>query len=522
MEKLILQTDRTLAHPVGVFFFLFIVPWLAACSLPPKAGSLLIESRQEGSYEIYSVAGDASLQFVSEQMGHFNKPLTLSPGSYLILADCSHRHIIIHPGEQVLIRVHQVEFTPPHPASPEDLFTVQCSRYEKFQMKQQISNRFVFNLISDAVDFLVGMQPLRVVFRPPAEIKQTDSPENKVFRLSALQVDHWKEPQQTDEPPYFVSPAENLLSITQAQDFGHWQFLLPGSYTVEVNGTSQVVTLRENESRKIRPAGLQISATPATDLSLYRQIRGSPFRIELNDRHLFEVNNLYPVLPGKARLRLDRSGRTQQIGFNENIVTKKELHGVLVDSGCAPWEWECLGNTEVNVYLPNEHYPFLESISDVPILFPDSSVQIGLEGSKGLRYQVPENRKFTKLKIGQLRIIPKPSFKSGYITELARLESAGRPILGFSHDIPPDRVTTMPLLEGQYHLARYTYIQQENERSSSKIPVKIDAGETVIVELSYYLPEGRAKLLSRIIRQKLARSERQKLNHKCKNRLNLF
>lgn len=495
-----------------IFYFsiLFFLSIGSGCQPDSRHGTLLIESENSGSYEIYSVAGDASLQFVSDQVGHFNRPLSLSPGSYLILADCSHKHITIHPYEQVRFQTHTIEFVPPFSPSKEDLFVVQCNRYEKFQMKQRLNNQFVFNLISDTVDLLVSMLPLRVDFRSDAlGQKSTEFSGRRQFRLSALQVAPWEGQEQFEPPPYFISLAEDLLAITQSQDFGKWQFLLPGAYTVEVNGTNQSVRLKANEAKVIQPAGFHIAVNEGADLSLYQQIRGSPFNIRVNSHHVFDVNTFYPVLPGQAQIRFDGAGRVHDLNFVERGVTRQKLNAVLIDSGCAPWEWECLGKTEVNLYLPGGHYPFLESLSDIPILYTDSSVQVGLEGSKGLRFQVPEKKGFVRLNIGRLQIIPRPVFKSGHVTELARIESAEASILGFSHDILPDRITSMPLIAGQYYLARYTNVQLENDRAVSKIPVRIHSAGSVTVELPYYLSENKSKFLGRMMRQKLTAHEKQ-------------
>ena len=499
------------ANKLFVILFLSLLQFIPACQRSPKNGTLLVESVTEGSYEIYSIAGDASLQFVSEHMGHFNQQLSLSPGSYLILADCSHQNIIIHPGEQVKLMAHEVEFVPPHPPAPEDLFSIQCSRYEKSQLKQQIKNRFSFHMISNREDLLVSMQPLRVEFAEATGQRELlTKPKKLSFKLSALQVAAWGEGLPEQSPPFFVSPDKNLLSITQPQSFGRWQFLLPGSYKVEVNGTGMTVDLKESEARIIKPAGFKVQTNPDVDLSLYQQIRGRPINVEINSHHIFDINAFYPVLPGPGKLRFDGSGRIHDVEFVENKVTSQHMNSVLIDLGCAPWEWECLGKTEVNVYLPNDHYPFLESISDVPILYKDKVIQVGLEGSKGIRFKVPENRKNTILHVGKLKIVPRPIFKTGYLTDLVRLESGDPSVTGFSHDILPDRITTMPLIAGQYQLVRYTNQQQENDRVATKFSVRIDAGEISTIEIPYYLPETRARFLARIIRQKLMKLDKQR------------
>lgn len=462
------------------------------CKRSQEKGVLHISAPSEGTYELYSIAGDSSLQYIAEHMGFFNQDLPLSPGSYLVLADCSHQTVTILPGERFHTVAHKVEFIPPHPPKEGDLFSIQCSRYDASHLKQQITNRFSFHMISGAKDLLVGMLPLKIDF------PESEEPRSKVisYQLSAFQVADWKDT-NSSYSLYFVSPSNDLLSITQAQTFGKWQFLLPGTYVVYVNGTDSLVNLKQRESRIIHPAGLKINTSPHIDLDLFTKIRGNPFNIELNDFHSLEVDILYPVLPGRAKLRVDGSNRHHFIDLYENQISEMDMKSVHVDLGCSPWEWECLGKREVSLYLPGRQYPFLESISDVPILYKSDRIEVGVEGSKGIRYLLPSDKDNLSLYVGKIKISPKPYYKHAHITDLLRLEALGEQFSGHSHDISPDRETTMTLITGAYTLTRYTMIS-DTERQVYKQTVYVKPGEISHIEIPFYLPEKKAKQTERL------------------------
>src|SRR5690606_21262856 len=104
----------------GLIWWLVLALLATACQRKVTPGTLHIEAPSAGSYEIYSIAGDASLQFVADQVGHYNEDLVLRPGSYLILADCSHQTVVIQPGETSRLVAHRVHFIPPHPPDEGD------------------------------------------------------------------------------------------------------------------------------------------------------------------------------------------------------------------------------------------------------------------------------------------------------------------------------------------------------------------------------------------------------------------
>lgn len=484
-----------------------LLPFLAlmlsfGCERSQEKGVLHISAPSEGTYELYSIAGDSSLQYVAEHMGFFNQDLSLSPGSYLVLADCSHKTVTILPGERFHAVAHKVEFIPPHEPEEGDLFSIQCSRYDGSHLKQQITNRFSFHMISGAKDLLVGMLPLKIDFPKSDDLQ----PKVISYELSAFQIAKWSE-NNSPYSLYFVSPSSDLLSITEAQTFGKWQFLLPGAYMVYVNGTDSLVTLKAKESRIIYPAGLKINTSPKIDLDLFTKIRGNPFNIELNEHHSLEVDIFYPVLPGKAKLRVDGSNRHHFVDLVENKTSQMNMKSVHVDLGCSPWEWECLGKREVSLYLPGQQYPFLESISDVPILYKSDSIEVGIEGSKGIRYRLPPKRDNLKLLVGKVKISPKPYYKPAHLTDLLRLESLGDQFSGHSHDISPDRETTMTLITGAYSLTRYTMIS-DVDRQVYKQTVYVRPGETTHIEIPFYLPEKKAKQTERMFSLQKEKEER--------------
>lgn len=461
---------------------------IPGCSIGNRSGVLRVSGMTAGLYEIYRIESDNPMQLVSEHVGHFNEDIKLAAGHYLVLADCSSQAVHVYSGQRTDLVANQVNFLPSAAPEKDDRFSIQCERAEKTRSRQFFSNRFSLSMIGDSHDILVGMVPLSLDFES-AEINGKTPPTGpRSFLLSALKVES-----TAGTPPdlkYFVSPAADLVSVTEHQAFGHWMYLLPGDYEVEVNGTKMKVTLAEGERRIIKPAFLKVATNEKVDLDLSSQIRGTPLFVEVNDGHWFNLNEQYAVLPGAPRLRLSGSNQPMTVELKEGESLDLRARSVRVDQGCSPWEWNCLGDLEVHLYQPGQPFPFSESVTDVPLLFFEQEVQLGVEGSRNIRRRVPKGVNDLEVHLGYLEIIPRPVYVKGQITDLLRVEAHDPELTGVTLDINLERPTRMPLVTGQYQLAHYVMsTAMEGDRRRSSQAVRIAKDQTITIQVQVFISE---------------------------------
>jgi hypothetical protein len=481
---------------------------LTHCIRPPEKGRLVVQAQDPGVYEIYKTMGDSSLQFVSSELGKFNEPLALEPGSYLVLGDCSHEQVLIHPGETSHLSVTRVRFTFTPPTQVPDLFTIQCSRFEMTNLRQSFSNQFVFHVFSGKREVLAGMVPLRL----DIPLASHGIPPERIFTLASIQVH--AAANITHHSPYFVSPTKNLLSITQPIEADHRIFLLPGSYQVSMNGTQQVVTLGADEHLEIHSAILGFYTSPGIDTTLHQAITGEPYFVQLNEKFRLDLNRPIPVLPGYLNYQLEDSSKIYNLNLPAGESTRIELKSLIVHSGCAPWEWECMGKKEVYLFQKHEPYPFTESVMDVPIYFVENEVYAAVASSKGLHLAVPHTKKDHELFVGKLIVTPSPIYTPGLIGELVRIEPVGEPVTGYSRDIAADTETSFTLLAGNYNLAQYIGLvnSSEGERIKRDLPFSIQKGSEKRLRYHHYVNDYKAKLL--VEKQASSRDEKLKIDPK--------
>jgi hypothetical protein len=458
-------------------------------------GFLLVNSLSDGEYEVYKILGDATLQFVSNQIGQRNKKLPLNAGSYLILSDCSYKMALIYPHKTTELVTHTIHFNPPKPAEPGDIFNIQCNRHQQTHPPQYINQRFELTVFPSSIDMLVGMRPLKLNLS--GEIFNT--PQNLTFNLSMLRVAPATTAFKVEPAPYFISPSDGQLAVTQSQDFGKWQFLLPGTYTITVNGTQRQVSLKENESISIEPSYIKLEVSPAVNIDRYLSIKGEPYTAEFNDRRTFTINTIYPFISETVHFRLDGETKASVLTLKPTELINIPLRSVEVSLNCGPWEWECLGKRDISLFETDSPYPFMHGNSDLPILFSKEDVQIEIEGAQSLRYKIERGKRDSVFETGQVLLKPKPTHKAGQLSLLVRVEGDGN-VSGQSYDIPYIRDSRMHLITGSYFLNHYhvlgAHTQTGGVQLSSRSTLMIKKGDLKELGFDYYLSEEKLQSLS--------------------------
>jgi hypothetical protein len=499
---------RTVFAWYGLGILSLCLSFLQSCRMEQPTGEVLVRAPNPGTYEIYRIESEEPLQFVSEQIGQYNQPLKLTPGRYLILADCSYETLTVLPQQTQTLIAHQVLFNPPVVPNNDDNFSIQCNRFTKTKSRQHLHNRYTLNILHGSRDLLVGMIPMSIDF---SKISDRESPQILSYNLSGIKIASFENMKPSTS--FFVSPADGLLSITETQEFGHWQFLLKGRYRVEVNGTKMDVDLGEGQQYLIQPAFLRIGVSDSVDIHAASSISGTPSFVELNEGHWLDLNETYPVLPGDALLKLNGSLQQHSVQLTEGQLTDKRLRSVLVDLDCSAWDWTCLGSREIFLYETEKTYPFAEGTSDVPLLFFEEDVWLSIQGSRDIRYKIPTNAQDTRLKVGFLKLTPQQLHRPGQVTDLSRIEAAGAPLTGHSLDLPLDGEVLMPLVVGRYHLAQYNALATADwDRRISKQAIQIQAQETI--EMPYYVYVSEKKLKQ--IRELQAKNRQQQIQKKFK------
>lgn len=462
---------------------------LASCTKQSAIrGSLFIHSPSSDSFEIFRVTSEQPFQYVSEHAGNYNTQINLVPGKYLVLADCSSQLVVISPGQTTKLIAGELEFIAPEGIDTNTSdFNIQCQQSQLTNAKQTLSNQYKLNLITGKHDILVGMVPYKINM---LDESQPNIAFSKSVKLGAIKVS--SQHSFAKKPKFFVSPTNQLIDTTASQVFGQWILLLEGNYNIEVNGSKLAVGIKSGETKEIETALFTAETSEAIDLGWAEKVKGSPHLLKINDEHNLRFNEKTALLSSPQSIRIEGSSRTKEISLEPNEEFKLDVRSITVKRGCSPWEWNCLGKTEVLLYEDEQPYPFVESISDMPILLFDSDqpLWVGLDGSRDLKYKVNNAKSDVQINTGILKLVPMPAPKTNQITDLVRVESLGQNFSGNSLDISLTKVTEMPLITGSYLLSTFnTLSTQEGERRKTSRKFQINPNEVMTLKFKAYLSE---------------------------------
>ena len=433
---------------------------ISSCQQSPEIGYLKVNAPSDGTYEIYRIASEWPLQLVSEELGRYNQRQPLDAGTYLVLADCSSESVVVLPNTEHSLTAHSLTFETPSEPRPKDTFSIQCTQHIKTQTRQKLQNQFSIQVLRGTHKILVGMMPLAI------EAKELE-PQKFRFRLSSFVVN--KPATEDPQTRYFLSPTNQTISVTESQSLGSRQFLLPGDYWVELNGTRTRVKLAEGQESEINPGFLLVSTSKQVDLSLSSKIKGGPLYVEINGDHWLNLNETFIVMPGSAALRLVGSEKQHRIDIVSDELVQKNVRSVRVDLDCPPWDWACLGSKRVFLFEKGQHYPFAAGVSDVPLLFFEEDAWLSIASSRSIHYHISAHRRDSILKTGQIELQPRLEHRTGSVTDLARIETIQLPYQGHSLDIQLDRKSRMTLIAGSYYLAQYhSFAGSEGERRRNR------------------------------------------------------
>lgn len=462
----------------------------AGCDRVSLNGRLLVHFVGSGSYEIYKIASESPLQLVSEQSGSFNNSITLSPGSYLVLSDCSSQVVNIYPNSLAELTAHKINFLPMQPPTPQDKFSVQCLRSERTRSRQHLNNRFSLAILSGTRDLLVGMVPIQVNL----ETKPGESSRTMTYHLSSISVAKPKSLKNDEGFDFFLTPLSEMAPYTENQKDGAKLYVLKGQYQIQLNGTSTTVDLIEGEGRVVIPASLRVDTSPHTSLDIATKVKGSPLYLEVNGEHILSLNTSYPVMPGNIKVRLSTALKPTEVVAKEAENIKLHAKNVTVSLGCRDEDWSCLGSRKVRLFEKGKSFPFAESVTDVPVLYFGEKVYVGVEGSRNIKFEL-SYADDQKLKVGYVEVIPTPTHKQGILTDLVRIEPSQSQISGASLDLPLDKTSVLPLIIGNYNLAQYTFFTGDGSRRKTSTSLSISYGERVKLPITTYLTERRMSAL---------------------------
>ncbi|MCY4380542.1 MAG: hypothetical protein OXC40_03100 [Proteobacteria bacterium] len=447
-----------------------------------------------GSHELFK-----SIEVSSDIFG--SPGLLVSPGKYLILADCSHASVTVKKGHTQELTLQQLTFhQPPVDYDGEDgMFQILCERFGSPVFSQKLTSIFKLYLLSNIDQIFIHMMPLTVTLDLSERSTHID--------LAALRINT----ANNEKTKFFLSQDKASITMTAGLPVARWIYFLPGEYRIAVNGSTKSVTLEAQTPQEITLGALRVATPAKTPLDYVTRFNAEPPTFSLRSpteqtHHTLRLNTTYPLLPGTYEIKLTGGHQTIQVSVVAGKQLTIPLNTITIHSPCtreaSTWQQQQL--------CPKIGLTLYESITDeptqgsvgVPILFFAKKILVQLHSAHGIKQAVnarPGQHK--EVVLGSLTLTPKVTFQNNRATELIRLEvlddntRQGFPnsIHNSSH-LGDSKERNLMLLPGEYQLVSYESIKtstrfKQKKQTVSFITLAPNSSHTVTYPFYRRLPQ---------------------------------
>ncbi|APJ03860.1 hypothetical protein [Silvanigrella aquatica] len=290
-------------------------------------------------------------------------------------------------------------------------------------------------------------------------------------------------PINTDSSKFFSLPldltsTEKKFVISSPVNSTVW--LQSGRYQIEVNGSKQIVNIKDSSSSEIKLGVIRIVSPKNFPIEKRLQAGGQPIFAFINEKVLFRLNTDYPVFPGKYRVTLEGSEIEKYVTVIEDQVSEVKTRGALVLSPPCDNNYDkCRHMTRITIHINRMPFILMTELTDMPFLVFDQKYEYGIEGIKGIFKILGTSEDSVKIdKLGKVKIKWETRYTTGNIkTDFVRFESKGVNVFGKSIDLMYFKPDEIYLPEGEF-LLTYFVGDQNLVLPKTRIDVILAGGTT--------------------------------------------
>lgn len=501
-----------------ILFFNLQLICITLFSCSDNYGFLEVKSIYPGKYELYRIIQDSSVVLSSQKELNYNEKVKLKSGTYLILADCSSQTVIIYPHKNAILFVNTIRFNPPFNTTNSDLFMIHCSRFDKANIHQSFKNTYVLNVLQTNKEILVSTKTINLKQHINKVSNTLQSPKSQeiIFNLGSIIINNFNKSHADFK--YFVYPNSiQKFDITLSQNLGERILLIPDKYIVELNGTKYPIEIEENKIISITPGLFQTQTNIKFTNDTNSILQNDSVIINLNKNAILNINETYPLLPGTHTIQFNNNEKSYKINIKPKETTTIKIKNLILHSACPPFENLCTQKSTIFLFEENTDTYFAKGKTDIPILFIEPKVQVGIDNSIDIRYALPSNQEQIHIETGILFIKPIYTTHPLQNTDLIRIEAIYSPISGKTYDIPINNVKTPMLLpKGKYLLKHFITTKQSRHFVTYQFNVK--ANNINVLEPLVFIPSTKLQKINdykkNYRRKKITRIKNMLLNQK--------
>ncbi|MEN9825166.1 MAG: hypothetical protein RI953_911 [Pseudomonadota bacterium] len=291
---------------------------------------------------------------------------------------------------------------------------------------------------------------------------------------------------------FYLNPeekeAKNEASVV-ALEANSPTWLLPGNYTLEVNGTRRKVTVEQGARTDISVGVLRVEMPENFPLEDRLKAGGQPVFVYLDFGALLNMDTDYVVFPGSYNVSIEGSEVQDlfQVEGGEKTIVK--TFAARVDAPPCPENIKsCKSAPRVTIHREQKPYALMIVEPRLPFLLLEGSYEYGVEGMRGIKRSLQKKSgNLAGEPLARVRIKWDVRQAQGrYRTDLVRIESRGQNTFGRSLDLLFHKPDEVYVPAGNYDLT-YFVGDPVLERSKSRLALHLEPGQTREVLVPIYV-----------------------------------
>lgn len=269
-------------------------------------------------------------------------------------------------------------------------------------------------------------------------------------------------------------------------------WLLPGSYSIEVNGTRRKLTVEQGARTDISVGVLRVDMPAHFPLEDRLKAGGQPVFVYLDTGALLNLNTDYLVFPGSYNVSIEGSEvqDTFQVESGEKTVIR--TFAARVDVPACPENLKsCKNPPRVTIHREQKPYALMMVEPKLPFILLEGSYEYGVEGMRGIKRSLQRrSESLAGEPLARVRLKWDVRQAQGrYRTDLVRIESRGQNTFGRSLDLLFHKPDEVYVPAGNYDLT-YFVGDPVLERSKTRQALHLEPGQTREVVVPIYVEKA--------------------------------
>lgn len=266
-------------------------------------------------------------------------------------------------------------------------------------------------------------------------------------------------------------------------------WLLPGEYSLEVNGTRKNLLIEKGAITEVSVGVLRVEIPPNFPIEERLKAGGQPVFVYLDTGALLNPDTDYVVFPGAYNVSIEGSEVQERFEVSEGKRTIVKTFAARIDAPACPESLpKCKSRPTITIHKDQKPYALMTVESGLPFLLLEGTFEYGVEGMRGIKKSLARRgEKLAGESLARLLITWQLRPAQGrYRTDLVRLESKGQSAYGKSLDLLFHKPDEVYVPAGLYDL---TYFLGDPllDRSKSRQAVSLEPGQTREVTVPVYV-----------------------------------